>query len=468
MGSYIAISAACVLFLVALIIVIKLKKFSVAGLTCLAMAFLCFVCMFVFPPYTVPDENIHFRNSYYVSNKQMFNFKDKENTLHMRKCDNEYLVNSRVSIKDQKYIRDNDYDKFFATDKEVIETNHTHINKKALPYVASGTGITVARIIGLGPYWTFQLSRMFNVAMLIAMIYFAIKITPVGKAALSAIALIPMSLHIAASTSYDNFTFGGIMLIFAYVMRFVYEKKNISWKELLILAVMIALIVPQKVVYIAVAAILLIIPKDNFAQPKLHFAFKCALGLIAVASIIILQMGHASKMLSETSVSYSDVAGYDMGYILQNPIQILKLLVNTVHMQSDFYIKSIIAFFGWFELEMPWFLVIPYIVVLLMSFMYIEEEPAPLGLAQKFYSLLLFGLAFLFIEITLLLDHTTRDSQNILGVQGRYFIPALPLLFLFVRNSMVTIKKNFYKYLIFAMSSMNCCMFIYCLAKTMV
>ena len=47
---------------------------------------------------------------------------------------------------------------------------------------------------------------------------------PFGKIAIAAISLIPINLHIMASVSYDVFTFGGIMLIFAYIMKIGFDN----------------------------------------------------------------------------------------------------------------------------------------------------------------------------------------------------------------------------------------------------
>ena len=78
---------------------------------------------------------------------------------------------------------------------------------------------------------------------------------------------------------------------------------------------------------------------------------------------------------------------------------------------------------------------------------------------------MLFGVVFLLIELLLLLDHTYSGSQIILGVQGRYFIPALPLLFLFLRNNTIELKQNFDTKLLYLLSVLNSGIFIYSCSK---
>ncbi len=460
-AKYIILASAIILFLVAMVVLIKCGCKNIAVLTAIALSFFCVICFAIFPPFTVPDEKTHFLSSYHVSNMQRFDFTDEQAALRMRACDYEYMENSSNSLFSQGYVKEKGFDKFLADDIQTVTTKYGYMTNKAVPHFMSGLGINVARLFRMGPYWTFQMSRLFNAIMCIAMIYFAIKIIPYGKIALAAISLIPINLHIMASCSYDNFTFGGVILLFAYIVYLTHADKQIGWKQLLILAIMIALVVPQKIVYIGVAALLLVIPKEKFSKPRLHFVFKCCLGLMAVVAIFAFQLNNASKVTAET-VTNSTTAGYNIGYVLGNPGQMVMMLYETILKQSDFYVKSLISFFGWFEFQTPWFMAMPYIAVLCIAFMRKSDEPKAEGFVQRMYALVLFGIVFLLIEFLLLVDHTPMGSATVLGVQGRYFIPALPLLFFFLRNNTVELKKSFDTKMMFLLVLLNSGIFIYC------
>jgi uncharacterized membrane protein len=49
--------------------------------------------------------------------------------------------------------------------------------------------------------------------------------------------------------------------------------------------------------------------------------------------------------------------------------------------------------------------------------------------------------------MSMLLGWTTEDSPVVLGMQGRYFVPALVLFFLLMRNRSVSIKAGFERYI---------------------
>lgn len=464
--NYIIITTATIAFLIAIAIFFKFKNLSIQTVTAAMLSFFCIICMFIFPPFTVPDEQVHYLSTYHVSNLQMFNFSDKDNSITMRECDYEYVQNNSNSLYAQEYVTEKGFDKFFAENSKTVSTDYHYIaGVKSLSYFFGAFGITVARILGIGAYWTFQLSRMFNAAMCIVLLYFAIKIIPYGKCAVAAISLLPMSLHIMASCSYDCFTFGGVMLIFAYIVNLMYTDEKIGWRQLLIMAAMIVLIIPQKVVYIGVAALLLIIPKDKFKNPRLHLVYKCCLGAIAFLSVLLLEMEEIFSHTTSDALSYSETAGFNMSDVLQNPVRICKMLFETVFEMGDFYLKSAISYFGWFEFEPPWFMAVPYVVILGVAFMRKNDEPEALGVIQRTYSLALFVVVYLITELTLLLGFTPIDSNVIQGVQGRYFLPALPLIFLFARNNTIVTYKDFDKKLLFLLCVLNSFMFIFCATK---
>lgn len=205
----------------------------------------------------------------------------------------------------------------------------------------------------------------------------------------------------------------------------------------------------------------------DFCEKRKSIIFASVVVLIiaiALLSVLALQMGNASKAVSET-VTNSTAQGFSIGYVLSNPGQMVRMLFKTILQQGDFYVKSLISYFGWFEFQTPWFMAIPYVVLLCIMFMRKEDEPGAMDFVPRVYSLALFGIVFLLIEMLLLIDHTYMGSEIVLGVQGRYFIPALPLLFVFLRNNTISLKKNADIKLLFATAALNGGIFIYCCSK---
>lgn len=465
---YLVIFGVMVLFLAVFAFLVKGGKISFAAKTALAALVLCLLYIFVFTPSSVPDEPLHYTTAYHISNQMMFKNHDTLGGIEMRAEDALFVKNSSIALGSEEYAFTAQNNYLLCKNKEMVTTENTFIEGKNIVYAANGFGITIARLIGLSAYWTFQMGRIFNILLFVLALYFSVKIMPFGKVAVSAIALLPINLHIMASNSYDVFTFSAVMLLFCYIIKLSCDKTKIGIKELLLLGVLICLAVPHKVVYISVAAILLVIPKAQFKTPKLHFWLKVLMGAIAVISILVLQFANTSKLTSD-SVTNSLSEGYSISYVLTHLKETALLIFNSVINLGDFYLKSMVAYFGWFQLEIPWFICLPYLILLLVSFMRQESEPKPLKFYERIYSVILFAVSFLLIELLLLIDHTPKGSGMVLGVQGRYFIPALPLIFLAVRNGSITLKKNSESVLLFLSVFLNAVIlltslsYIYCI-----
>ena len=441
---------------------IRRKRLSVQFITVLILAVLGILYTFVFTHNTVPDEPLHYTTAYHVSNQMLFKFGDEQKNMIMRAEDDAYIRGSSIILSDEQYVNVSENSHLFCKNNKEIRAEQGYIRNKVLPYVASAIGITIGRIANFSAFWTYQLARTFNFLSFLAFVYFAIKLMPFNKVAIASIAMLPVNLHIMASVSYDVFSVGGVLLLFAYIMNLRYGVKKIGLTQLGILAIIIALVIPQKVAYIGVAALVLLLPKENFKNPKLHFLFKCLLGLIAVGSILIIQMHNTTKLVSNNVTYDENIAGYSLQYVLAHLGEIAKMLFNTICYKTDFYIKSITGHFGWFQIEAPWFITIPILMVVAVSFMRKDNEPKAENNLAKPYSLALFIADFIMVELLLLLDHTVMGSACVEGVQGRYFIPALPLLFLVLRNNMIQVDNKTDDAVLILMHALNVINIIFC------
>ena len=102
--------------------------------------------------------------------------------------------------------------------------------------------------------------------------------------------------------------------------------------------------------------------------------------------------------------------------------------------RSGFYFISWIGKLGWLSLELPWFVYFFYMVVLVLS-MFLGEKPPNLNREQQLIVWITFFSSILVVFVVMLLIWTPVKGGNILGkitifgVQGRYFIPIIPLIF---------------------------------------
>ena len=94
-------------------------------------------------------------------------------------------------------------------------------------------------------------------------------------------------------------------------------------------------------------------------------------------------------------------------------------------------------------------------ILLLLSVLIKEDEKKLIQNWQKslmfLISICLIGL----ITLSLMLDFTPINAKMVMGIQGRYFIPFLPIMVFCLRNSTIVLKKSIDKYLIVGIYFLN-------------
>ena len=59
------------------------------------------------------------------------------------------------------------------------------------------------------------------------------------------------------------------------------------------------------------------------------------------------------------------------------------------------------------------------------------------------------------ITLAMMLDFTSVDDSVVRGIQGRYFIPFLPLIMFLLRNNKIVLKKDMSKHIMMSMYMLN-------------
>ena len=121
----------------------------------------------------------------------------------------------------------------------------------------------------------------------------------------------------------------------------------------------------------------------------------------------------------------------------------LRLLINTLVQKGDFYVTSLLGKeLGWFEIPINLTIIAAFLVLLLLSSLKKQDEPQSIKLGGKLWMAFLCAGVFLIVELGMFTGWTPLGFSTIEGVQGRYFLPILPLLLLLVRNSNLTLQKS--------------------------
>lgn len=420
----------------------------------------------VLPPFSAPDEAAHFVSAYRLSSQIM----GKQAV-----ADDEFLSNATKEEKDRishganVLVRSGDdvpgldteigqsaynmvFTQMFSKDesKGLTVRSEIPVNTSPVVYVPQAVGITLARLLHLGYVPLVMLGRLFNLLAFAAMSYFAIRVMPFKKEIIMAVSCLPMTLHLAASYSYDTVFIGLSMMFFAWCFYLAFEKDKVTVKDTVLLALLLILLEPGKIVYLPLAGICLFIPSAKFPSKKQYW-----ISFISVIGAVLLSVYLVNRLVlttwatqTESYVGWSEAAGYTLSDVWTRPYDIFMVYYETFVTQLDYYLVTMLGgFLGNLDpnLTVPPFCLILLCYALFISVIKREGEEVPLKGGQKWFMLLLVFLSACLVLASMLLGWTPKEMTYITGVQGRYFIPLLPLVFLTIFDKNLSIKVDLRK-----------------------
>lgn len=308
-------------------------------------------------------------------------------------------------------------------------------------YIPQAIGIFITRIFTDKVLLLAYGGRIINMVFSIILIYFAIKKIPFGKKILLLLSFIPIAIEGFSSLSPDAMTISMAFFYIAYILSLAFSKENhiIDGKKIAILTVLSVIMAMCKIVYLPLILLLFIIPKEKFKnEKKIKNIF--IIGAIAVVLNLIWLMV-AGIYLSHFREGDSSIQVIS---ILTNPIKYLQNCLYTVNLNGQDYIYSMFGGeLGWGEL-VQLNSTVPYILCFILIWITITDQTIKdkFKLYQKVWitiaAIAVVGLIF----TSLYVQWTTIGSDSVLGIQGRYFIPILPLVALLI-GSQLKVKTDY-------------------------
>lgn len=419
--------------------------------------------MYMIPLNTVPDEAAHIRTTYAISN-QMMGIADSDTGITMRADDYNYgYANKDFTMeKYEKYFHD-----IFSKvhDSELIETELIPLETPRYQYFLPAVGITIGRLLGLGTVPVFLLGRFMNLLFWSLCVAYAIKKIPFGKMILFVISLMPMAIQQGASFSYDSFINSMFALVLALTLYILYGKEKIhkyEWGILALASVLLMFVKSHTYFLIALLPILIVIRnwKNNRKKACLGLgiiiicftlvAGKQIVGVIQSASDNNTQIENSLNE-SEHEGNYIEWAQYP-GYELKdlmNPKLLIRIIYSTIDTNLEFYVDSFIGKpMGWVEIPLSQIFIYIYLAMIMLVSFKRKNEVIELSRIDRAYLLIAGTLSSAFVFAGMLMEWTPNCFTVIQGVQGRYFLPAIPLLLYAVRSKKIEVDESIDKKII--------------------
>lgn len=463
----------------------------------------------IFTPFGgAPDESVHIASAYKLSNRILgVDEHGGSGTVTVRTCDGNGYIDAPVEYNSYSFQSIfNGLKSFKAQDEtlSVVETRTADVF--SLQYFSQAIGVTAARLLHLNYTWLVLLGRFFNLLAYTLICFFAIKIMPIYKTTLTLCALLPMSLQLAGSFSYDAYVLCLSFLGIALVFSISYGEKKPDIIKIIACAVAFALLAPAKAVYILLSLIVLIIPSERLGCKKKSFFAKVSILAVALLFWAVFNLNAAvgtlsSRVAVESSIisENSDATAVDEGnditdesvtlypndsvessnsepqgfydpngeilengdskyyfslqYILRNPVQTSRLLIHSFVTQFDKYLNSLLGTrLGELiivDLTSSEIWTVAIMAILFLSMLHVDGDLIIYKGFAKLWGVAIF-LAVCAAVVLVCVMWTPINYDTVFGIQGRYILPALPLLLMGLQSKWLRLTRRIDRFLIFA------------------
>lgn len=398
---------------------IKEDKIKIENIFLLVVPIFCILLIIAIPMSKGHDETIHGLRIYEYAEGKFISNGEKS-----------YLEEGVINALDNKnmYSEIFNKEKNYSTDTNKIEWGYRVASYSPINYLPQVLGIFVSRFLTTNSIVHLYVARICNFITCITMIYFAIKIIPFGKNLLFLLSLIPISMEGFATMSADGMLVATSFLWIAYILYLCFkEGKKVKNKDIIILSILAIIISLSKTIYIVLLPLLLLIPNEKFKSKNKKIII---ISLIFIISAILDIGWYFIGIKQETLITGNNA----VSYIINNPILYIQKIIYTIIVNFKKYITEIFgATIEWNEqIKIH---VFPYILLAISIILTIKgNEKINWTICQKVViSIIILSCVFL-IFTSMFLAWSNIKTSYIDGVQGRYLMPILPLIFLFFNN----------------------------------
>lgn len=313
--------------------------------------------------------------------------------------------------------------------KETV--NHVAAANMSIMYVPQAMGILIAKTLQLNGIWLLWLARFFNLVFYSFAVSGSIYLASKYKFLLFFIAILPMSIQQAASCSPDAFI-NASMLIYIALFLNLYIEGLVSSKKMIFMYLLGIVIAMVKVTNICLTGLILLLPMEKRIGSKRTLLVKA----VSIMSIVVIGGVHYLYTTTFTPVVAHLTWFRDMNidssaqirYIFGNFSEWLPVFGNAIINDVAERIMQL-SQFGNLDYGYP---ALSIIIVFLFAKLCYQLDGIFIKRINRFLVLLMVLGTCCLTYLALYITWTPVGSDQILGVQGRYFIPMLmvmPLLF---------------------------------------
>ena len=297
-----------------------------------------------------------------------------------------------------------------------------------LPFVPQALGMALARLIGLGALGCLYAGRLANLACYTLLCWLALRGCRRYQPVFLGVMLLPLSLYMAASLSYDATLLGFYYLVASYYCRDEIRDKDVY----AFFAAFVLMNVAKPYLNLLWVVLPLILPRRAWKTrwKKWQVALVSLAGALAVTRFIEWYGVAFRSNYGEIERMIEGVEQLpQLAFILSNPLRYLAVLAGTLY-ENEFFLGQL-GVFGSLDLPIPLLNILCPAVLLFCAALSVHEKSSlrPLPAAG------LGALSVLYIAgamTAMYITYTPVGMVRVIGLQARYFLPVFLMLLVLV------------------------------------
>lgn len=395
------------------------------------------------PPLWGLDEVAHLNRVLEISNGKIVppggtinvpsNLRALEYTVYMDLDDNKMtdLFSGRKDVSYADSYKTLGAQKFSRT----LEPSPITATYSPVSYIGPLIGVSVAKIFELTISSTIFLARLGGLLSYVALVYIAVATLDKYrlKMLIAVIALLPVSVFQASTINADTLNIGVSLVFISLLLRLVLDgREGPTDKRMLICLAIAAMLLPLiKINNVVLLPLVLFIPRTVFATKAQATTHKMASTILPIAVVLLWTMlvpittGISSASPRQDGLMI-DPAG-QLHLLVTHPMHLVSATIVSVLTQSDSYLGTMTTTLGWNVATLPSVVTLLSVALFIGAGVYAKKDVKNSKVVKNIFPVV--GLAaaasaFAAMYVTF----NPVGFSRVDGVQGRYFIPYLPLL----------------------------------------
>lgn len=449
-----------VLFVVCLLALLYVMIFEKNFVQKVEWYFLCFslvfgllVIIYAQPTYNAWDEEVHFQNVYSIASGKHVKWSEATQAIIDKKTPS---CNTKAEYAELRAAMN-------EKGREVLhlETKETGVvSYSFLAYIPMAVMMKIGMLLNLSFSNMYMLGKIGNLLFYVAIMFLAIRLAKKKKLFLVFIAMMPTSIYLAASYSYDAVVFACITLgSVLWCNEMFYSQKKYQAVNMVSSIFLFSVGCLSKAVYIPLILVMLLLPRVQKMKKKYKVIFW--IGILTILGLVL--MTFVLPVFSNTiagNVSFGgDSRGGDTSVVrqilsmIQHPWATIKLLVTDIlrfdnfrnlgdPSSSNYFVGNLmfLNFGALGVLSHKWVMLL--LPVLLLTLIYRDKQDSVISYSflYRLFIILVIIITVILIWVALYLSFTPVGVESIAGVQARYYLPLLYLVALLVTNKKVYIQ----------------------------